>query len=808
MSNAIPSGPITALARVPEELRRHDRWVCWRRETRDGKPTKVPYNPATGLRASSTDPRDWFPFDAAVGAAGEGGYDGVGFVFAEGEGFCGIDIDGCIGEDGRVSDGAREIIDALGSYAEVSPSGTGVKIFIRGVKPATAKCKRGRLAGFKAIEVYEHGRYFTVTGRHLEGTPLTVEDRQAALDALCARFWPPRPTTPTPPRAAATTAQGAFGTADPDDDRLLDRARHAANGAKFKALFDAGDTSGHGGDDSSADLALCSILWFWTGDADRVDRLFRQSKLYREKWDREDYRASTLAKAAEGEVYSPRLAAGGRVPPVTTESTTAVPGPDDPDGLIPLGQADPRTGRLVLSPRRTLPTAEAFVREFYTHADGPTLLHYAGSFWAWEGNRYRELEDQRLKQVVQPWLHDALRYVINKQTQLPELVAFESNPNATKQVIETLGPHIHIPITTPLPSWLDARRPSPHQHLNPAEILAGPSRSIHIPTGQVIPATPRFFTTTALEFDYDPGAESPERWIKFLEEVFGDDLEAVQALQDFMGYCLTPDTRQQKILLMVGPKRSGKGTIARVLARLVGLGNVANPTVGSLAGLFGLQPLLGKSVAIISDARFRGDGMAIVVERLLSISGEDGITVDIKHKPSVTTKLPTRFVILSNELPKLTDAAGALANRFIIVRMSRSFFGREDPGLTEALYAELPGILAWAIEGWKRLQARGRFVQPASAEEAVQELEDLSSPVAAFVRGRCVVGAGHRVDTDVLFRDYLGWCQAEGIDHAQTKPMFGRDLVAAFPQVQKSRGTDKVAFYKNITLQGDADVPV
>ena len=301
MEDNNPPSPFSGdgLSRVPDALRCHDRWVCWRRETRDGKPTKVPYNPATSEGASTTKSKDWFSFDTAVGAAAERGYDGVGFVFVRGEGFCGIDLDDCIDEDGRVSDGAGEIIDALGSYSEISPSGRGVKVFIRGVKPATAGCKPGGFPGFKAIEIYEHGRFFTVTGRHLEGTPLTVEDGQAALDALCARFWPPRPTSP---RAAATTAPVASGGADPDDDRLLDRARRARDGAKFRALYDEGDTSGYGGDDSRADQALCNLLWFWTGDKDRVDRLFRLSKLYRPKWERDDYRARTLAKALSGTI--------------------------------------------------------------------------------------------------------------------------------------------------------------------------------------------------------------------------------------------------------------------------------------------------------------------------------------------------------------------------------------------------------------------------------------------------------------------------------------------------------------------------
>ena len=131
-----------------------------------------------------------------------------------------------------------------------------------------------------------------------------------------------------------------------------------------------------------------------------------------------------------------------------------------------------------------------------------------------------------------------------------------------------------------------------------------------------------------------------------------------------------------------------------------------------------------------------------MIERLLCISGEDTLSVDRKHLTSVTMKLPTRFLFLTNEFPRLTDASGALAGRFVILRLTRSFYGEEDTGLTDRLLEELPGILNWAIEGWQRLRARGHFVMPATSQDAVQEIEDLSSPVSAFVRDWCLVGPG------------------------------------------------------------------
>ena len=373
---------------------------------------------------------------------------------------------------------------------------------------------------------------------------------------------------------------------------------------------------------------------------------------------------------------------------------------------------------------------------------------------------------------------------------------FESNLTTVKQALDTIRAYVHIPSSTRSPSWLDDRDDRP-----PAlEILPCRSANLHIPTGRVLAPTPALFTINALDFDYNPDAAPPERWFEFLEQLWGDDRASVELLQEWMGYCLTADTSQQKMLLIVGPRRSGKGTLARVL--LVGAGNVVGPTTGSLAGNFGLQPLIDKSVAIVSDARFTSENMATVVERLLCISGEDTLTIDRKYMQYVSVKLPTRFTFFTNKLPRLNDTSTALAGRFLLLRLSNSFYGQEDPTLTDQLLAELPGILLWSIEGWKRLRRRCRFVQPASADGAIRDLEDLASPVSAFVRDRCVVGPGHRALIDDLYADWRSWCEQDGRTVKTRKQTFGRDLTAAVPGIVRRRGSGMASFYEGLGLKG------
>ena len=277
------------------------------------------------------------------------------------------------------------------------------------------------------------------------------------------------------------------------------------------------------------------------------------------------------------------------------------------------------------------------------------------------------------------------------------------------------------------------------------EVLPAKNALVHLPSLMaaapcIAAPSPRFFNAYALEYDFDASAPVPREWLSFLEQIWETDTESIAALQEWFGYLLTPDTRQQKILMMVGPKRSGRGTIARVLKALAGSNSVVNPTLSTLARPFGLSSFIGKPIAVFPDARLssRPDNAAIV-ECLLSISGEDDQTIDRKHLPAWTGKLTTRFVLISNELPRLRDVSGALAGRLIILRFTRSFYGQEDTSLFDRLRPELPGILRWAIAGWERLNRRGHFLQPRSARELVATMDELASPIAAFLRDRCVI---------------------------------------------------------------------
>jgi putative DNA primase/helicase len=206
-------------------------------------------------------------------------------------------------------------------------------------------------------------------------------------------------------------------------------------------------------------------------------------------------------------------------------------------------------------------------------------------------------------------------------------------------------------------------------------------------------------------------------------------------------------------------------------------------------------------LAIISDARLGGANTHQVVERLLSISGEDMLTIDRKYRQHWTGTLPTRFFIISNELPRFGDASGAIASRFILLTLNKSWLGSEDTELTGKLLTELPGIMNWALDGLERLQAQGRFTIVRSSEDALGALQDLVSPVAAFVRECCEVGP-YRVTVDGIYNRWKSWAEDNG-HKVSSKQTFGRDLRSVVPALriaQPREGGDRHREYEGIRL--------
>ncbi|CAN5423883.1 hypothetical protein BH11PLA2_BH11PLA2_44000 [soil metagenome] len=445
-----------------------------------------------------------------------------------------------------------------------------------------------------------------------------------------------------------------------------------------------------------------------------------------------------------------------------------------------------------------------------------TCRYHAGDHRVWRHGNYEVALPDDLDSVLTRWSQDefaSMNAALQKAFKEGLLdkeppPAFQASRAKVAEIIHAVKAVTALPSTTKVPAWISA-----NPVFDACNAVAFMNGVLDLQSRRFVDATPKFFCTAATDYDYDPDAPRPELFLKTLTQYFPNDPDSIACLQEWFGYTIAADTTYHKMLVLIGPKRSGKGTMVRIIERLIGTRNFSSMSFKSFGSNFGLSQLIDKSVAVIPDGRLDSRDSAAVVERVLSITGEDSIFIDRKHRDPVSTKLPTRIILASNELPKLSDASGAIASRMVIIRFTNSFFGVEDKGLTARLIQELPGIARWALEGLVRLRQQGRFTEPASGLKLSQQMADIASPVAAFAREKLVVDAEGTIATKDAFILWKHWCDEAG-RRSGSESTFGKDLMAAIPGIDKIRPrtefgrTQEYAGIRERTYQDTDDDPV
>jgi putative DNA primase/helicase len=467
------------------------------------------------------------------------------------------------------------------------------------------------------------------------------------------------------------------------------------------------------------------------------------------------------------------------------------------------GAGEPPKTQPVLDPAAPLVIAAAYLEACATDKSGRRLLHHWQSlFYRWGGAGYAALEEGQLRAGVYTFLANAWRPTKNG------VEPFNVDRHKVTDVVDALRALCQLPPELTPPAWL-GEVPA---DLAAGDIVALANTMLHLPSRVALPHTPDFFTLNALDFEYQPAADCPQ-WRKFLAEVLpqeaGDNTK--EQLQQMAGYLLTADTAQQKAFILLGPPRSGKGTVGRIIERLVGPRNTVSRGIASLGATFGLEPLVGKRLALFSDVRlgWRTE-QAPIVEFLLRVTGEDEITIPRKFLPAVSAHWPLRVVMLANELPPFFDPAGALISRFQVYQFPNSFLGSEDLALGDRLSGEIPGIFNWALDGLDALRAAGRFQQPTSAAQSLRHWQDGARPLSAFLREECVLGPpidGDRMEVErsVLFAAWKTWRADNEMGGPVSRIDFGRQLHREARGIKESKSPRSTAprllLYSGIRLK-------
>ena len=741
-----PTALAVELERIAPELKAIARWVLWRYIPKPRGNTgvihwaKVPFQ-ASGNQAASTKPGTWATYDTVVDALIMGGddglpFDGLGFVFDGEDGIAGIDLDDCRDPvTGELNEMATEVLYRVAGYAEVSPSGTGLKIFTR------AELARSRKDDSKGIELYRDGRYFTVTG-HVLPDRVEVPDDAQDLTWFIEKHFGSKAA-----REVNTPADAFEMFRPPLSGWPLERVEQ-------ELLANLDPDMGYG-------------AWVEVGMA-----LHHQGRAESEWLTAWDTWSSGSGKYSEGECdskwksFSQQKFTGSGA---TTLSTLIW---KVREANVNAAQA---TGAVVLDQKDFLGNARVVAERKYTGPEGLVLRHSSDVFFHHRGTHYAEMEGNTVRSLLWEFLDRA-----RSTGRGGAIIPFKPQPTQVTGVADALKAITHLPIEVRPPLWLDGCKGP-----DPIDVVSLRNGLFHIPTRALLPHTSKFFTLNTLPFEFDCDAEAPN-WEQFLSDVWGDDQEMIDTLQEALGYLIASDTSMQKMFMLIGPRRSGKGTIGRVINALIGKENISGPTLASLTTNFGLQPLIGKLVAIVSDARAPGRDHQTIVERLLMISGQDAITVDRKNMDAWVGEMTARVVVMSNEALQLGDSSGALVGRFVVLQMHRSFYGTEDTLLTNRLLGELPGIFNWALAGRERLYKRGFFVQPAGSAEAVEEMTKLNSPVSEFIETCCEVGHDFSESKDMVFTAYKKWC-FKNDRKATNKVQFSKQLYSTSNQVTGMR---------------------
>jgi len=415
----------------------------------------------------------------------------------------------------------------------------------------------------------------------------------------------------------------------------------------------------------------------------------------------------------------------------------------------------------MLSSNAPLDLAEAWLRSCHNMNTTLSLRKYAGQWYRYKDNGYEICSVETLRGELWAYLGDKNYLKVTDKGEFIEPIT----PTLTliNNVLDALNRWCHVHDEPAL--WLSPRL----AHIDPRWLIAFQNGILDvkkfIKTGytDLIPSTPELFNLHCITYNYDPKATclltDAAVW-----DILSQDIEKWDLLWEWNGYNAISTQMFEKLLLIIGERRSGKGTLIALLTALIGHRQCASITFKSLCGDFGHQPLMGKLAALMPDAQTgRGVDAATAMEKIKTITGGDPVGVNRKHKDELPyVNLQCRFTIAVNTIPQLPDQARALEPRLNIIALRESYVGREDRELKEKIVSELPGAMNRALEGLARLMKNMRFTEPKDSIQMAEEFRMITTPLATFLEECCIMG-DHTCSKHELYDCWKVWCEYNGM---------------------------------------------
>ncbi|MEQ1885188.1 MAG: phage/plasmid primase, P4 family [Bryobacteraceae bacterium] len=729
---------------IPDELKTKSNWVCYKVESRVGqtKPTKVPYNPITGDRAKANEPTTWTDYETCVAAAERGEYAGIGFEFAPP--YFGVDLDHCRDAvTGELEQWAQEIITHLNSYTEASPSGTGIHVICKGTLPPGRRRKG-------PVEMYDSARFFTVTGDQAQDSPTSVEDRTTEITELHSAVFEIEAEASAPSERCPTPSPIQLG-----DDEIVSLASGAANGQRFARLWQ-GHWQGDYDSQSEADQALCCHLAFWAGkDERRIDRLFEKSGLYREKWNRPDYKKRTIDASLQAtrETYTtPRraridqiFASKQSLNPAQTRITHTT------DGVISTASSD-------FQYRQTdLGNSERFIRQ---HGNDLRFCVESNTWHIWDGTR---------------WQADKLRTVNQRAKATVKAMYTELATEDDDDRRKALFKHIQKSEgERALSAMVNLSRTDPTVSISAQAFDVAPhllnclNGVVDLRTGALLPHQREDLLTKQCPVEFDPHATSQE-WEHFLKTCTRGDAELQAFLQRAVGYTLYGDPSEQVILMVHGPGGTGKSTfISAVMAVLGDYSMTSDFSTFLKKDRVSSGP--SDDIAALAGARLVAsvevdNGKQLAQALVKQLTGGDVIRARNLYQSSFEFRPQFCLWLVCNHTPIVAHDDDAMWRRILRLPFDNIIPPHErDPNLKAVLTnpaGAARAVLAWAVQGCVEWYRNGLQV-PGAVTQATQSYKANSNPLGDFVNEECVLDSTAHTKVSDLRRAYDRWCVETG----------------------------------------------
>lgn len=747
---------------IPDELAEQENWCNFKLEwdAEREKFTKRPYNSSTGYYAKSNDPTTWSDFDTAVSVVDK--YDGIGYFF-DGN-YYGIDLDNVESEIMRYMQGdnqdniVAEFIDLLGSYAEISPSGTGVHIICKGTLPPGGRRKGD-------IEMYDKGRFFTMTGNRLGEYRGIYDDSEMGKVNYLHHKYIGEDSISVQDLSAVDAELGN----NLSEDEIIERASESKTGMRFKMFMD-GAWEQFYNSQSEADLAFCNDLAYWTAcDPQKMDAIYRQSGMMRSKWDekRENstYGALTIQKSIRG----------------TTNYYQPV---DDFDLNILDMSSKPKLKPKHFSYDDT-GNSGRFMRAFGERVkysfNNKKWYYYSGKVWV--------MDD--LGKVYE--MADMIAKSISKE---PIVVSDETNEKLVEQAEKNKAKHVKYSRSVSgkqrmitdtqhrVAIGTDAFDRDPY-------LFNTVSGYIDLNNRHLMKHNPSKMMSKMSYSEYNPEADC-QQWIKFLNEIFQGDQELIDYIQRAIGYSMSGDVSEQVMFFLVGDGQNGKSVFVNVLNDVMGsYGTAIQPSTLMASNRDGSSA--SPDIARLKGARFvttsePNKGMKLDEGIVKQMTGDDKITARHLNAEFFEYKPEFKIWMTTNHKPVIQGTDTGIWRRIVIIPFEYQIpKDKIDKKLTSKLKGELTGILNWCVDGYEAWRENG-LMEPDLIAKQRGEYRNEMDIVHRFVDENCVINPNvEEVATD-LWKAYHSWVKEGNEWGNMSRTKFGIELSKRFNKKQNSKG--------------------